>query len=164
MGEITIAGGFLPNETLRIGPPLLRELSGDSTLCVPIGRRLLRCDAANSDALEPQRERPENMEDILGEVAAEAGVETEIAEAVIDEFMLLLHRGLYESNGDYIAGSLRWQLGPQAFYHLLCFFDVFMERYNWDEGSASEYLLRMPPSEQWFPYRDQCKSWQPRSK
>jgi len=73
-------------------------------------------------------------------------MEDEAVSHVVDEFLLQLHRRLYEYrglNGDYLSEELHYQIGPRGFYHLLGFLDTFSDRYSWEPGSAAEYLLRL---------------------
>jgi len=100
--------------------------------------------------------------DITSEVAASLAIETNVADAVIGEFMLLLHRRLVEydeGNGDYIGEQLRWEISPQAYFHFLGFLDRFSERYGWEPGTAREYIARLFNPAQWQPFSDQVKTW-----
>lgn len=103
---------------------------------------------------------------LIADVAAELGLEREDVSAIIDEFMLQLHRNLFEYkglNGDYVGEELHYQLGKQAFYHLLGFLDCFSRRYNWSNVSGSEYLSRLGPRGKWVPYQYQTEGWKERS-
>ncbi|MEA5113343.1 MAG: hypothetical protein VB050_04885 [Geobacteraceae bacterium] len=104
---------------------------------------------------------------LLGEVAKNLNKERDDVSAVIDEFMLQLHRRLYEYkglNGDYIGEELSLQIENQAFFHFLCFLNCFIERYDWDDSSAGEYLGRLGRLSDWIPYRHQTEGWIERSK
>ena len=104
---------------------------------------------------------------IVSEIAENLGKEEEDVAAIIDEFALQLHRRLYEYkglNGDYVGGELHYHIGKQAFYHLLGFIECFSAGYNWDEGSASEYLMRLGSKADWLPYRHQMEAWRIKSK
>jgi hypothetical protein len=75
---------------------------------------------------------------------------------------LQLHRHALEykgGNGDFIGEDLWYQVDRQTFYHLLGFLEYFADRYSWDEGSASEYLLRLGSQEDWEPFNNQMKGW-----
>ena len=105
-------------------------------------------------------------EDLLEEVAENMGKERDEISAIIDEFVLQLHRRLYEYkglNGDYFGEELHWQIGKQAFCHLLYFLDCFSERYEWEPGSALEYLLRLGTRADWMPYQHQTEAWKEKS-
>lgn len=104
---------------------------------------------------------------ILGEVATNLGKDYDDIAPVIDEFLLQLHRRLFEYkglNGDYIGEELWHEIGNQGYYHLLCFLDVFSERYQWEPGIANEYLLRLGQRHTWLPYGHQTEGWKPRSR
>ncbi|HKO60734.1 MAG TPA: hypothetical protein VJV03_06200 [Pyrinomonadaceae bacterium] len=99
---------------------------------------------------------------ITTEVAEVIGSDEELVIEVISEFVLQLHRHALEyrgMNGDFIGEELRTHIPPQAFYHFLGFLDYFAERYDWEPGSASEYLMRLGLRDDWSPYRDQMKGW-----
>lgn len=92
------------------------------------------------------------------------GKEPEEVSVVIDEFVLQLHRGLFEYkgiNGDYLGEELHHQIGKQAFCHLLGFLDCFSERYQWEQGTGSEYLLRLGQPSEWLPFRHQIAGFKP---
>jgi len=101
-------------------------------------------------------------ESLITNVARSIGMEDDAVRHVVDEFLLQLHRRLYEYrglNGDYLGEELHYQIGPQGFYHLLGFLDTFSDVYNWERGSASEYLMRLGSRADWAPYRHQMESW-----
>jgi hypothetical protein len=61
---------------------------------------------------------------LIQKVSSNLGIEQDVVRPILDEFMLHLHRGTYEYvglNGDYIGEELHFEIGPQAFYHLLGF-------------------------------------------
>jgi len=100
--------------------------------------------------------------DPVGETAANLGLEDTVVRSVIDEFMLQLHRDLVEyegMNGDYLGKSLSHHLPPQGFFHLLGFLDRFSERYEWEPGTAHEYLARLGTRADWLPYSHQLRGW-----
>lgn len=104
---------------------------------------------------------------LLQEVAESLGKEPDEVAAIVDEFLLQLHRRFYEYkglNGDYIGEELHYEINKQSFYHFLGFLDCFASRYNWESGSASEYLLRLGSSSDWLPFRHQIESWKEKSK
>lgn len=98
----------------------------------------------------------------VGETAANLGLEETVVRSVIDEFMLQLHRDLVEyegMNGDYLGESLSHHLPSQAFFHLLGFLDRFSERYEWEPGTAHEYLARLGSRADWLPFSHQLQGW-----
>lgn len=101
-------------------------------------------------------------EHLIADVARTLGMEDDAVSHVVDEFLLQLHRCLYEYrglNGDYVGEELHYQIGPQGFYHLLGFLETFSDRYSWEPGSATEYLLRLGRRADWAPYQHQMESW-----
>jgi hypothetical protein len=97
-------------------------------------------------------------------IAKKVGVDEAIAQKIIEEFNLELHRNIYEykgMNGDYIGGELHYQIGIHAYYHFLGFLDVFSERYGWGPGDSSEYLSRIFGNEALEPYlrRNPREDW-----
>lgn len=105
---------------------------------------------------------PEREFDPVGETATNLGLEDAVVRSVIDEFMLQLHRDLVEyegMNGDYLGESLSHHLPAQAFFHLLGFLDRFSERYEWEPGTANEYLARLGSRADWLPYSHQLRGW-----
>ena len=80
-----------------------------------------------------------SQSDLVGETAANLGLERSAVAAVLDEILLQLHRGLVEYegfNGDYVGEHLSNHLPKQAFVHLLGFLDRFSQRYEWQIGRA----------------------------
>lgn len=74
---------------------------------------------------------------------------------VIEEFCLALRRGLdkYKGiNGDYIGEQLHWDISSRAYFHLLGFLDQFSEKYQWEPGSAPEYISRLFTEDEWKPF------------
>lgn len=103
------------------------------------------------------------MSTIIGEVAGKLGLDEKTARAVVADFALQLHRHALEykgGNGDFIGEDLWCQVDRQTFYHLLGFLEYFADRYSWDEGSASEYLLRLGSQQDWEPFNKQMLDWQ----
>lgn len=99
---------------------------------------------------------------VLDEVAANLGMEPDAVRGVVDEFMLQLHKRFIEYeglNGDYLGEQLHWEVGHQAFFHLLGFLDRFAEKYQWEPGTANEYLMRLGSRADWLPYSHQCRGW-----
>lgn len=100
--------------------------------------------------------------DPVGDTSANLGLEHSVVAGVLDEFFLQLHRGLVEYegfNGDYIGENLSHRLPKQAFFHLLGFLDRFSERYEWEPGTAHEYLARLGPRAESQPYTHQLGGW-----
>src|SRR5437879_1703248 len=99
---------------------------------------------------------------IISEIADNLGFEEDVVKAVVAEFALQLHRHALEYrglNGDFIGECLWNQVDRQAFYHLLGFLDYFTERYDWDECSGNEYLLRLGSRHEWAPFQHQMAGW-----
>lgn len=100
------------------------------------------------------------------EIAKHLNLETDDVSDVIAEFLMRLHKGLYEYkglNGDFIGEQLHWDLSKMGFYHLLGFLDMFADRYGWESGTANEYLLRLGGSEEWGLYKRQMETWKENS-
>ena len=99
---------------------------------------------------------------MIGEIAAALGMDEEDVRPVLDEFMLRLHKCAHEyegMNGDYVGEQLRFDIGPQAYYHLLGFLDLFANAYTWEPGTSGEYLLRLGRRSDWVPFRHQMEGW-----
>jgi hypothetical protein len=99
---------------------------------------------------------------IIQTTAENLGIEPQEVAAVIDEFMLQLHRGIVEYvgfNGDYVGENLSHCLPKQSFFHLLRFLDRFSERYQWEPGVAHEYLSRLGSRADWLPFTHQMNGW-----
>lgn len=91
----------------------------------------------------------------IQQIAANSGEEPEVVKRVIEEFCLGLRRGLDEYkglNGDYIGEQLHWDISNRAFFHLLGFLDLFSEKYQWEPGSAREYVSRLFTEDEWKPF------------
>ena len=102
------------------------------------------------------------MEDTLTrQVAQNLGMDASEVSSVIDEFMLLLHKEIYEYkgiDGNYVSEELHWKISPQAFFHLLGF--IYEVGYDTREkGMANELLLRLGSRADWLPYRHQMEGW-----
>jgi len=109
----------------------------------------------------------DTQEPLIFEIAENLRMQPEEVSHVVDEFLLQLHRRIFEYvglNGDYIGEELHYHIGKQSFYHLLGFLDCFSRRYDWDEGSSSEYLLRLGNRADWLPYRHQMEAWKQKLK
>jgi hypothetical protein len=103
-----------------------------------------------------------NTENLIERVAAASGVSPEIARQVSAELLAQLHREILyydKGNKDYIGEHALWELGDRGYYHLLGFLQEFSDRYSWESGSASEYLLRLADREQWVPYKREMSEW-----
>lgn len=91
----------------------------------------------------------------VDQIAANSGEDPEVVTRVIEEFCLGLRRALDEYkgiNGDYIEEQLHWDISNRAFFHLLGFLDQFSEKYQWEPGSAREYILRLFSEDDWKPF------------
>lgn len=95
--------------------------------------------------------------------AKNLGMEEDDVRKVVDEVMLQIHRGIVESrvegSPDYISGILHYEIGAQAFYHFLGFLEEFADQYRWEQGSATEYLLRLGKRSDWAPFVHQTQGW-----
>ncbi len=88
--------------------------------------------------------------------------------AVINEFMLQMHRAQFERNeeqgGSYLGvsqiGNLFRALPRQAFFHFLGFYE-FMQRdqAEWERGYANEFFGRLAPRNEWLPFSHQMSGW-----
>lgn len=90
-------------------------------------------------------------------IAGEVGISPGEAEHATRRFLQWLSRSIQnydEGNRDFIGEELHWKLNRATFYHLLGLFDEFSHRYSWQRGSASQYLLRIAPREEWPSYDD----------
>lgn len=95
---------------------------------------------------------------LIHQVAARAGEEPAVVNRVIEEFCLALRRGLDEYkgiNGDYIGEQLHWDISRRAYFHLLGFLDQFSEKYQWEPGSAREYVARIFAEDEWKPFSEE---------
>ncbi len=91
----------------------------------------------------------------VDQIAANSGEDPEVVTRVIEEFCLGLRRALDEYkgvNGDYVGEQLHWDISNRAFFHLLGFLDQFSEKYQWEPGSAREYILRLFSEDDWKPF------------
>ena len=96
-----------------------------------------------------------NERSFIDQIAADTGEDREVVSRVIEEFCLSLRRGLDEYkgfNGDYIGEQLHWDISNRAFFHLLGFLDQFSEKYQWEPGSAREYVSRLFAENEWRPF------------
>ncbi len=95
---------------------------------------------------------------IIDQIASNVGKDPDLIKRVIEEFCLSLRRGLDEYkgvNGDYIGEQLHWHISNRAFFHLLGFLDQFSEKYDWEPGSAREYVLRLFNENEWKPFSEE---------
>ncbi len=95
------------------------------------------------------------------QIAASSGEDPTVVNRVIEEFCLALRRGLdeYKSiNGDYIGEQLHWDVSSRAYFHLLGFLDQFSEKYQWEPGTAREYISRLFSQDEWKPFSQEYSS------
>lgn len=96
-----------------------------------------------------------NERTFIDQIAAHTGEDPDVVNRVIEEFCLGLRRGIDEYkgiNGDYIGEQLYWDISNRAFFHLLGFLDLFSEKYQWEPGSAREYVSRLFTEDEWKPF------------
>lgn len=99
---------------------------------------------------------------LTSEVADNLSMERQDVAAVIEEFLLQLHRRVVEydeGNGSYIGERMWNEVSPQAYFHFLGFLDRFSERYVWEPGSAREYIARLSRPADWRPFSHQMSGW-----
>lgn len=105
-----------------------------------------------------------NERTFIDQIAANAGEDPVVVNRVIEEFCLGLRRGIDEYkgiNGDYIGEQLHWDISNRAFFHLLGFLDLFSEKYQWEPGSAREYVSRLFSEDEWKPFSQEYFRAQP---
>ncbi len=105
-----------------------------------------------------------NERTFIDQIAANAGEDPDVVNRVIEEFCLGLRRGIDEYkgiNGDYIGEQLHWDISNRAFFHLLGFLDQFSEKYQWEPGSAREYVSRLFSEDEWKPFNQEYFHAQP---
>jgi hypothetical protein len=99
---------------------------------------------------------------ILSEVARVVDQDIESVRSVVATFARELHRHALEyedANGDFIGEHLLWQIDQEAYFHLIGFLEYFAERYNWESGTSSEYLLRLNSPETWERFSRDMETW-----
>lgn len=105
---------------------------------------------------------------LIKATANNLGMETSDVEAVVNEFMLQLHRAQFErdvvTSGDYLGasqiGTLFFALPRQAFFHFLGFYDHMQQgQAEWEQTYADEYLARLAPRKEWMPFQHQMSGW-----
>lgn len=98
---------------------------------------------------------------IVNTVAKNVNEDEDLVSAIIDEFCLQLNKQITEhpQNRDFVGGSLWTQIPPQAFFHFLGFLDAFSGRYDWENGTANEYLARLGKTTDWLPFAHQERGW-----
>lgn len=88
-------------------------------------------------------------------IAEKVGGDADHVGRVIEEFCLELRKeldGYKGMNGDYLGEQLHWEIGARAFFHLLGFLDAFSGKYDWEPGTAQEYILRLYSEDDWKPF------------
>ena len=96
-----------------------------------------------------------NDHSFITQIAANSGEDPAVVSRVIEEFCLALRRALDEYkgiNGDYVGEQLHWDIGDRAFFHLLGFLDQFSEKYQWEPGTAREYIARLLTEDELKPF------------
>lgn len=99
-------------------------------------------------------------ENILDRISERTGVPKSDCSQVAEELFCELHKRFFEADSDYIGERARFEMSDRAFYHFLGMLEQFSEKYNWDKGSISEYLGRMPPCERWQELRKEMDGWE----
>ena len=96
-----------------------------------------------------------NERSMTDRIAEEVGEDPALVGRIIEEFCLDLRKSLdgYKGmNGDYLGEQLHWEISTRAFFHLLGFLDEFSGKYQWEPGSAREYILRLYSEDDWKPF------------
>jgi hypothetical protein len=96
-----------------------------------------------------------NESSMTDRIAENVGSDPVLVGRIIEEFCLELRKGLdgYKGmNGDYLGEKLHWEIGARAFFHLLGFLDEFSGKYQWEPGTAPEYILRLYSENDWKPF------------
>lgn len=106
-------------------------------------------------------QEPELKASIIQKVSENLAMDTDDVEAVVNEFMLNLHRSLFEeSKGDDIHSSLYRELPRQAYFHFMLFLERFSEWFGeLDSYTVTEYLTRLGGRAAWQPFVHQMASW-----
>jgi hypothetical protein len=92
---------------------------------------------------------------MIEQIASDVGEDPDRVSRIVEEFCLGLRRGLDDYKGinnDYIGEQLHWEISNRAFFHLLSFLDNFSEKYEWEPGSAREYVSRLFTEDEWKPF------------
>lgn len=97
--------------------------------------------------------------DLFDRVSSKTGAEKDLVRQVAEELLAGLHKRLKEADSDYIGQVADYDLGDRGYYHLLGLLEQFSKKYEWDAGTAGQYLGRMPPMERWKPHRDEMDKW-----
>jgi len=100
-------------------------------------------------------QRMTNERSMTDRIAEKVGEDPALVGRIIEEFCLDLRKSLdgYKGlNGDYLGEQLHWEISTRAFFHLLGFLDGFSGKYQWEPGSAREYILRLYSEEDWKPF------------
>ena len=102
-----------------------------------------------------------SCDSFLQDAAKNLGMEVEEIIPILDELMLQFHKAIATSDhaNPFVGSKLLFDTSPQTFYHLLCFLDYFSEKYKWEAGDASEYLLRLGKRSEWAPFVHQARGW-----
>lgn len=102
-----------------------------------------------------------SCDSFIKDAAQNLGMEVEEIIPILDELMLQFHKAIATSDhaSPFIGAKLLLDTSPQTFYHMLCFLDCFSEKYGWEAGDASEYLLRLGKRSEWAPYFHQARGW-----
>ena len=90
-------------------------------------------------------------------IAIEIGIDPSDAEKAANLFLRWLRFAIpahQSGNHDFLGEELHWMISRRTYYELLGFLDVFAGCYSWDTGSASQYLLRIAPREEWPSHDD----------
>ena len=95
--------------------------------------------------------------DPFEKISREIGISPGDAEYATRRFLQWLSGSIQNYDGgnhDFIGEELHWKLSRSTFYHLLGLLDEFSHRYSWERGSATQYLLRIAPREEWPSHDD----------
>ena len=97
--------------------------------------------------------------DLVERISAKTGAQRDLVQQVTEEVLAELHQRFDKADSDYIAELASYDLGDRGFYHLLGLLEQFTIKYGWGEGSAGQYLGRMPPMDRWKALRDEREKW-----
>ena len=99
---------------------------------------------------------------LIEEVSENLGSDPSDVSAILDEAFLCLHRRIFEYkglNGDYLGEAMHFEIGDQAFYHLMGFLGCYGEKRGLEKADTIEFMLRIGGKQRWLPFEHQIESW-----